>query len=62
MDSEREVPEKKVAEPLPVGPDERLDWDFDLGERPPPARKWRVKVQLRYKIAEPLPLSDPDEE
>jgi hypothetical protein len=35
MDSEREVPEKLALEPLPVDPEECLDWDFDIGERPP---------------------------
>jgi hypothetical protein len=62
MDSERDMSEKTASDPLPIDPEERLDWDFDIGERPPSTRKWRVKVQLRHKVAQPLPLSDPDEE
>jgi hypothetical protein len=46
MDSERDlnISEPKAPEPLPVDPDQRLDWDFDIGERPAPARKWQVPV------------------
>jgi hypothetical protein len=62
MSNERKAPEKKAPEPLPVDPEDRWDWDFDIGERPPPNRKWQVRVQLRYKKAEPLPLHDPEEE
>jgi hypothetical protein len=64
MNDEREpkTTDKKPPEPLPIDPDERLDWDFDLGERPPPLRKWKVWAQIRYKKAEPLPMPDPDEE
>jgi hypothetical protein len=54
--------QRKPAEPLPVDPDERWDWEFDIGERPPPSRTGKVWVQLRYRKAEPLPLPDPDED
>jgi hypothetical protein len=59
---EPELSTRKTPEPLPVDPEERWDWDFDLGERPPPRRKWTVLAHLRYKKSEPLPLPDPDEE
>ena len=54
------VVEKKLAEPLPVDSEERLDWDFDLGKRPEPIRKGKMLVRFRSRKAEPLPFPDPD--
>lgn len=57
-----DVAEKKKAEPLPIDPEERLDWDFDIGERPAPIRKGKILVTFRRKKAEPMPFPDPDTE
>ena len=60
---ESEMIEKKRAEPLPLEPDgEHLDWDAYI-EPPPPIRKGKIRVQIRYKgPAQPMPYPDPDVE
>ncbi len=55
-----DVVEKKETKPMPIDPEERLDWDFDLGERPAPIRKGKILVRFRAKKAEPMPFPDPD--
>ena len=57
-----DVKDKKKAEPLPVDPEERLDWDF-YQPPPPPKRRGKIMVRLVYKgRAKPMPVPDPDEE
>ncbi len=54
--------EKKKIEPLPVDPEDRLEWDFDIGDRPPPLWRKKILVRFRKKKAEPMPYPDPDTE
>ena len=58
---EPDVTEKKPAEPLPVDPDDRWDWEF-YQPPPPPLRRWKVQGRIVWKgPAQPLPHPDPDE-
>ena len=57
-----DVKDEKKAEPLPVDPEERLDWDFDIGDRPPPLWRKKILVRFRTRVAEPMPYPDPDTE
>jgi hypothetical protein len=62
MNNDRDTSEKKVPEPLPVDPEERLDWDAYIPP-PPPKRSGKIPVTLRYKgRGKPLPFPDPDDE
>lgn len=59
---EPDVVERKEPVPLPVDPEERLDWDFDIGERPSPLWRKKILVRFRTKTAEPMPYPDPETE
>ena len=57
-----DVKDEKKAEPLPVDPEERLDWDF-YQPPPPSKRRWTVQARIVWKgKAQPMPVPDPDDE
>lgn len=57
-----DVTEKKRPEPLPVDPEERLDWEF-YQPPPPPKRRWTVQACIVWKgRAKPMPVPDPDDD
>jgi hypothetical protein len=62
MNDDHKTSEKKAPEPLPVDPEERLDWDAYIPP-PPPKRSGKIHVTVRYRgRGKPLPVPDPDEE
>jgi len=53
--------EKRKPQPLPVDPEDRLDWEFY--QPPPPKRRWTVVGRVIWKgRAKPLPVPDPEDE
>jgi hypothetical protein len=60
--NETETRVKQKLQPLPMDPDDVCNWDFDIGERPPPRRNGQIRVRLRKVPSEPPVVLDPDEE
>lgn len=52
-------PGKTDISPVPLDPDEKLNWDVVI-ETPPPRPGGEVRVRLIYRgRSKPLPLTDP---